>query len=208
MALAYSCGIEAFTDNDHLASVLYSWGVRAVFDVRNKSEIQRTPNAGTTWLRELFFRHGMYYEDMSKGFSLDVTERRFLTAKGYVNMREYRRSLAFTENVKKLKKMMDDGVTVCLLGYHNDYRACHRFLLGFPLLEDGIDLLHLRPAGYDPLPQSAAEREKMDEEFPVIDQIALFDMPKESDEERRNKLYDLLNKQFGQKWLEEGGKPK
>ena len=101
---------------------------------------------------------------------------------------------------------MNQGYNVCLLGYRNDYRACHRFLLGFPLLDDGIELVHLRPAGYDPLPQSRAEKEKMDAEFPVIDQIPLFEMPKESDEERRDKLHDLLNKQFGLKWLEEGGK--
>ncbi len=204
--IVFTCGIEAFQDYSYLITVLKSYGIQCVIDVRNKAEIETTPRAGKTALRELFYLSNLHYRDYTDGFSLDVTDRRFLCSKGYVDLEKYRHSLAFTTCSKKLSSGIERDYRSCLLGYQNDFRECHRFLLGFYLLDDGINLHHLCGGEPPVITQAEAEQARVEEEFPSIDQLALFEMPVTTYSEKRSKTLELISKSFGQKWLDDGGK--
>lgn len=200
-APVYSLATEPMTDIKMLLATLRMYGVNIVLDVRSRYEVQKTPGLSKQEVFELCPLWGIDYVDAADGFSMDVEEKKYLHSKGYVNYEKYTSSLAFHMQMDRVRAYAAEGRAVCLLGYREKVPTCHRFIIASELLKQGFDVLHIGPG---PLkPHSELEREEVETSFPELDQIAMFEVPKEPYESKLTKTLKLVNMSVGEAWLKE-----
>ena len=199
--IIYTCGIEALTNAKHFLNTMYMYGVHTIFDVRNASELRKKQYVSKQEMKELSPFAKMNYVDAGSGFSMDINDRKLLHSKGYIDFEKWAASLSFQTFKKQITDRAINGEKVCLLGYYERPSKCHRFFISSELLKDGFDVQHIGPG--TPQLHSALEREEVDKAFPEYDQIAMFEVPKTSYEEKLQKTLKILNKEIGETWLME-----
>lgn len=200
----YSCGIEALANAKHFLNTMYMYGVHAVFDVRNASELQKKLYVSKQEMRELSPFAKINYFDAANGFSIDVNDRKMLHSKGYVDFEKWAASLSFQTIKKQVIDRALNGDKVCLLGYYENPSKCHRFFISSELLKQGFDVQHIGPGM--PKLHSELEKEEVEKAFPEFDQIAMFEVPKTPYEEKLQKALKILNKEIGENWLMEASR--
>lgn len=194
----YALGIENLALEQQL-EIMQQFAIRCILDVRNISEIKEFSR---TVMKEYFYINQIHYRDYSSLLSMDTSERKFLTSQGYMDFKKYAESLACKEAMDKIGRGVTRGYNCCILGFWADPKRCHRtFLAGHELLQRGIDMIHITAQGW--LSQSQIEQAVVEENFPSIDQLALFDVPQTPYEDKLSESLKKANKTIGQQWLSE-----
>lgn len=200
----YSCGIEALVNAKQFVDTMRMYGVQAVYDVRNASELRKKQYVSKQEVRELSPFSKINYFDAANGFSMDTTERKLLHSKGYVDIEKLVASLSFRTLLSQVEEKARNGKTVCLLGYYENPSKCHRFFIASELLKEGFDVQHIGPGA--PKLHSILEEELVDATFPELDQIAMFDIPPIPFDVKLQKTMKVLSKDIGENWLKEAKK--
>lgn len=177
-------------------------GVICIIDVRNYAETL-AQKLKRIQMREFFYSNQIHYRDYSSSLSMDVQERKFQSANGFVDFAKYRSALGYSTSLTKIQQGVDRGYNCCILGYRDAPEDCHRsILVGHGLLLNGIDALHIT-SNAAPITQSELEERMVEQAFPKIDQMTLFDVPQQPFEKKLDIVLRQKNKDLGKRWLAE-----
>lgn len=185
-----------------LLEIIRRHGIVCVIDVRNYTEtlaqkVQRIE------LKEFFYSNQIHYRDYSESLSMDTQERKYLNSNGYMDFTKYRSSLGYSTAISKLKEGVRRGYNCCVIGYRRGLGDCHRsILVGHGLLMEGVDAMHIT-SNIGVLPQSELEKMLVEQAFPTIEQMTLFDMPQQPFEDKLETVLKDKNKELGKRWLAE-----
>lgn len=197
----YILGTETHPLQAQLA-IMRKYRIVCVIDVRNFTEtlaqkMQRIE------LKEFFYSNQIHYRDYSGSLSMDVQERKYQNSNGFMDFAKYRGALGYTSAMSKIKTGAMKGYNCCIIGYRKGLGDCHRsILVGHGLLMEGVDALHIT-SNIGLLPQSELEKMLVEQTFPAIQQMTLFDVPQQPFEEKLELVLKEKNKELGKRWLAE-----
>lgn len=185
-----------------LADIAKEYQIVCMIDVRNYTETLAQKVSRIAY-KEFFYSNQIHYRDYSASLSMDTQERKFQTTSGFMDFTKYRGALGYSTAITKLCDGSRKGYNCCVLGYRKGLGDCHRsILVGHGLLMEGVDALHIT-SNIGLLPQSELEKMLVEQAFPTIDQMTLFDVPQQPYEDKLNQVLKEKNKELGQRWLAE-----
>lgn len=129
------------------AALLKRQGIRTLVDTRSNPVSKYAPFASIRVLPGLLEREGIEYSFMGDSLGGKPADSSYYDSSGKPDYRKMRTREEFRDGIKQLTRIAEGSVTA-LMCAEEDPTKCHRrLLLGPPLEERGVTLLHIRADG-------------------------------------------------------------
>jgi len=124
--------------------ILKKNGIDCIIDVRTAPYSRHNPQFNREHLQHELESAGIEYLHCGAWLGGRYDDVSLLYPNGVVNYAKVRRTARFREGIDALLRLIDEGVTCCVLCAEKDPLECHRFsLISYSLQDQGVEVWHL-----------------------------------------------------------------
>ena len=185
---------------DHFLELIRKYNIQYVIDVRSIPYSRFASQYNSEVLKKDLRGINVEYFHMDKSFGARQTDIRYYNSDGYLDFELFRKSDAFIKGVQNIIKGLKQ-YNIALMCTEKKPIDCHRAIMvarGFEL--HGVSVQHILHDG-STMSQTELDQLLLDMYFPDRNQITLFDVGKDKNEEDYLiEAYRLRNKEIGYRY--------
>jgi uncharacterized protein (DUF488 family) len=154
-------------------NLLRDSGINVVVDIRSKPSSQIVPHFNRNPLENSLKMNGFKYLFLGKELGGRPDNKEFYDANGHVLYGLIAKSPHFIQGIERLLKGIHDYRVILLCGEENPSNCHRRLLVGRFLLEQGVNIKHIRGDGRVQSEEELANEERL--QYKNEAQLTLFD---------------------------------
>ncbi|PHV69202.1 hypothetical protein CS063_17080 [Sporanaerobium hydrogeniformans] len=143
----YTIGHSNYTMEDFVSRIKV-YGIEYVADIRGTPYSKYNKQYDKNVIGANLMEHGIKYVYMGKEFAAQRSNRSLYLPEGYADFEQVRTDSDFLNGVERLKKGLEKGYHIVLMGARQNPVECHRYaLVGRWLITYGFEVRHILHKG-------------------------------------------------------------